>query len=229
MIAFKRTADRCGIVEWALPSEQGRMYVVVGDPGQGNAPYRNAPVVMTYDLTGFPQQPARMRRFWWGFGDGLYAPFYRQFSEQMIEFGCAGVYDATGAQKAFGEGNEFAVPAHLPVLGVDLSGTYKMYYLILLKKMMGKGLLQWPDEIKGIRHQFKSYRLPDKKIAQDIVSAHVLLAAYVTTYLRVDFDEKEEDVVPVNYQDRHSRPLADRHSREVDRMAEDGLDLAAVA
>ncbi|MBI3682901.1 MAG: hypothetical protein HY235_21215 [Acidobacteria bacterium] len=220
-VAFKRSADRCGIVEWVLPPDSGRLYITLGDPGQGNAPYRNAPVVMTYDVTDFPATPAAMRRFWWGFGDGKYDPFYRQFSEQMILYNCAGCFDATGAQKAFGEGKDIAVPEHLPVIPIDLSGNFKMYYMIILKKLMGKGLILWPDEIKGIRHQFKIYRLPDRKIAQDIVSAHVLLAAYITQWLRVDLDGTPEEDVAGIVLDRRQRAGEDRHAREMGRGAEE--------
>lgn len=169
----------CGVVMYEEPRKTGGSYILVGDPGVGGPPARNAPVVMVFDVTNFPKGPARLAGFWWGFGNGKYGPFLDQFEAWSIKYAIPPDfrgYDSTGTQKmlaelAFAQGEVGVVP-------MDFSGSKKQMYLSALKLIMGKGKLKVPSGIWGIKDQLRKYQLPDKKMPQDIVSC-LAMAAYL--------------------------------------------------
>jgi len=203
--------QKAGCVLWALPREQSRVYVVVGDPGQGKPPYRNAPVVLVFDVTDYPS-PAVLRAFWWGDGGGKYSPFVNKFMEWMGYYRASlGAYDSTAGQKVH---SEMSFPEDLPIVPMDMGGVKKSVYMVSLKLIMAKVRVRFPP-IEGIVHQFAKYALPDGKIPQDIVSTFFVLAGLLWY---MGFEENiEEDLPETNAfpQGRYSRAIADRYVRRV--------------
>lgn len=200
-------------VLWAMPPIKEHVYVVIGDPGTGKPPGRNAPVVLVFDMTEYPE-PAALQAFWWGDGGGQYGPFINQMLLWNEVYRCANlVYEGTAGQKVFGE-TAFAQLSH--VVGIDLSGVKKRMHIITLKLMMQKNRLKWPAKLTGINWQFLKYKLPDEKISQDIVSAFIVLAGYVATWLGYEEEPtKLEDPkpLPATGADRYHRPVANRNAR----------------
>lgn len=203
-----------GCVLWAMPRDETRSYVVVGDPGQGAAPLRNAPVVMVFDITEYPLGPCTLRAFWWGDGGGQYGPWIERFlgwRQQYHAIACA--YDGTAGQKIH---NEITFQEFDDIVPIDMGGAgmKKMTFMTIVKVMMMRQRLKWPRGIKGLTWQFGKYELPDLKIAQDIVATFFVLAGYMQ-YL--GFDETVEttpEVAPsIVGGDRYSRPVYDRGSR----------------
>ena len=158
-----------GCHQFMMPPERGRDYIVVGDPGQGDPPNRNAGVVMVLDITGFPQYPAVIRMFDWVYGGGSYMPFLSSFKTAMNLYRPVGAaFDATGSQKAMDELAFSDVGEGILVEGMNLAGK-KMAYHNAIKLTMQKGLLKYPY-IRGFRRQLAQYEFPDTKLRQDIVS-----------------------------------------------------------
>jgi hypothetical protein len=210
------TAPKCGVILWEMPPDDGRYYMVIGDPGQGDPPYRNAPCIGVWDFTGFPEQPAVLRAFWWGFGGGSYQPFLQtmyRFAEKYKSVDNA--FDATGTQKMMDE--LVFERDNFIVVGLNLAG-YKHVYNTSLKLFMDEELIKYPD-IVGIRSQLGNYRLPDTKIAQDVVSMMSMTAGYLRKFYYVDADEEdEEDTSQIDYQNlRYGRSVGDRYSRATNR------------
>lgn len=213
---FAMSATRAAdIVLWELPPEADRSYLVVGDPGQGHPPLRNAPVVMVFDVTDFPQSPCVLRAFWWGEGKASYKPWIQQFQYYMAEYKAInGAFDATGGQKVH---SETTFDMMINVLPIDLSNVKKRSCMVTLKLVMMKQLLRIPGKIKGLTSQLMKYRLPDEKIPQDIVSTLFLLAGY----LRAMGYEIPEETPPdaegpelaPTVGDRYFRPGGSRYTR----------------
>jgi len=207
-----------GCVLWAMPRDESRSYVVIGDPGQGAAPLRNAPVVLVLDITEYPTGPCTLRAFWWGDGGGQYGPWIERFLGWRTKYhAIACAYDGTAGQKVH---SEITFQEFDDIVPIDMGGAgmKKMAFMTILKVMMMRGRLKWPRGIKGLTWQFGKYQLPDLKIAQDIVSAFFVLAGYLQF---LGFEELTEEAIPessaVGGFDRHSRPFPDRHSRPVSR------------
>lgn len=211
-----RKAD---VVLWKRPPELAagdeHDYVVIGDPGTGRAPARNAPVVMVLDMTLYPDTPARLAAFWWGTGKGNFDPFLSRFQSWISEYHAhLAAYDSTGGQKVMSE----SAFKHLPqVLGIDLSGVKKKMHMTTLKLLIGKHRLGLPREIKGIYSQFLKYKLPDDKLAQDIVSAFFVWAGLMWA---MGLDEaivgdSQETTAEEKFVDRYGRASEeDRYARE---------------
>lgn len=184
------TAQKCGVNIWEMPPEEDRVYAVLGDPGQGNPPYRNAPCIGVFDITDFPELPAVMRAFWWGFGRGSYQPFVSTMYRYMEWYTSTdGGFDSTGTQKMM---NELVFERDgVLVQGMDMTGM-KHVYNTALKLFMDKSLIKFPY-IPSLRSQLGNYRLPDTKIAQDIVAMMQLVAGHLRNYYYVGGNEDEED------------------------------------
>lgn len=206
-----------GVIQWALPPDEGRTYFVVGDPGQGRPPHRNAPVVMVFDVSEYPEGPCYLRAFWWGDGGGTYEPWTTQMLYWKQRYrATAAAYDATGGQKVHGE---TTFKDDLTVYGVDLSNVKKAAYMLHTKIMLQKGKIKWADSIKAIGWQLQKYKLPDEKIAQDIVATFFVLAGLLIMMgydeTRPEEDKKKKE--PETYPDRYARPHAER-GPALDRM-----------
>jgi hypothetical protein len=204
------------VVHWQMPPEEGASYWVVSDPGQGHPPGRNAPVVLVFDVTGYPVDPLVLRAFWWGDGGGKYTPWKNQFLLWMGEYhALAGGYDATAGQKVH---SEFTFPERSDIFPIDLSGVKKNSFLNVVKLLMARQRLRFPREIPGLHHQLGKYRLPDTKLAQDLVGTLFVLAGLLWAMgLEVPPEpghgpvEAAEESLPA-VQDRYRRPAG----RQVD-------------
>jgi hypothetical protein len=186
-------APRAGIVEWALPYDDKRTYIIVGDPGQGNAPKRNAPVITVWDVTEFEQKDgmATLRAFWWGFGNGKYEPFIEKYLHYKYRYAClAATFDNTGTQQSFD--TMFNLLEEEFVMGTALSGPNKNHALVSLKLLLERQKIGWAGQIKGVGQQLGSYRLPDTKIAQDIVSTMMILSLWLRRYYYAGFPGQDE-------------------------------------
>ena len=203
-----------GCVLWAMPRDESRSYIVVGDPGQGAAPLRNAPTVLVFDITEYPLGPCTLRAFWWGDGGGQYGPWIERFLGWRSAYkASACAYDGTAGQKVH---SEITFQEYDDIVPIDMGGAgmKKLSFMTIVKMMMMRKRLRWPKGIRGLNWQFGKYQLPDAKIAQDIVSTFFVLAGYMQ-YL--GFDEMTETTPEepsiVGGIDRNSRLPIDRYSR----------------
>ena len=194
-------APRVGIYWWQMPADPSRIYLVAGDPGQSNPPNRNSPVILVWDITDFPSQPAVLRVFRWIWGNGTYTPFTSAFASMVEEYRAFGrnTFDSTGPQTGL---DEF-VFSKLGLLTdrMSLSGSQKQHHIMALKNLFSAGMLRIPY-IGSMWYQLTHYRLPDAKLRQDIVSAMVVSAGWLFNQLpelsRVD-DDFEEAVIYNRY------------------------------
>lgn len=192
-----------GITYYLTPPISGRIYMLFGDPGAGEAPQRNAPVLMCWDVTDFPNLPAKLIAFYWGNGHGQISPFINQLLKLVTLYKpiYAGI-DSTGTQKNMNYLiNEYALKSHYEGLGsprgllntisgLDFSGPKKVSYLNAAKLLIEGGLLTWEKGISGIRSQLTNYDLEnDKKIPQDIVATIAMSAHVIRTWFHVSPEE----------------------------------------
>jgi len=197
-----------GVIHFKIPPRPGRLYMVFGDPGTGAAPQRNAPVLMVWDVTSFPQRPATLMAFWWGNGGGRISPWVEKMFDFIKEYRpiYAGV-DATGPQKNMNylinehlfkerfkhEGID-GEPGYLSPFGMvrgigslDFSGAMKHTYLQASRLLIEANLLSWPKAVVGIRSQLSNYDPEnDKRIAQDIVATIGMSAHAIRIWFHVD-------------------------------------------
>jgi hypothetical protein len=185
-------APKCGAVWWEMPPEKGRSYIVIGDGGQNDPPYRNSPVIMVWDVTNFPAQPMVLRCFRWIFGGGFYEPFLGEFERLVDQYHAHGqcAFDATGTQKAFDE-LAFTL-ANLLVEGMNVQGE-KLLMINHTKMLMGRIMMKFP-RLQGITHQLTHYKLPDTKIRQDIVSTIMMAAGWVRRLLWQPEDGDSDEI-----------------------------------
>lgn len=215
---WKLESGLAGVQHYERPRERDHIYMMVGDPGTGAAPDRNSPVVMVWDVTEFPEKPADLSAFWWGDGGGRYTPFVSKFEEWADKYKVGEQfrgYDSTSNQKAIAELSFEA--GGLSVIPLGFDGVKKWQYLNALKLILGKGLLSAP-EIHGLRQQLTRYRIPDAKIAQDLVSACSMGAFLLYPLYRMaypeDVDSREAAAVkPVADLGRDYRPVFNRNHR----------------
>lgn len=178
-LEFDRTQEgvlieetNAGVVTYELPKRKNGVYVLTGDPGLGEPPARNAPVIVCMDVTDFPREPATLAAFWWGYSGGKYQTFIESFARLATKYGVVPDfrgYDSTGAQRALAE--LAFTTGEMPVIPMDFAGSKKIAYLSALKLLMGKGKWRLPAGIYGIKDQLRKYVLPDNKLPQDIVCA----------------------------------------------------------
>ena len=210
----------CGIVHFEIPALLGKNedrvhnYMLLGDPGNGDAPNRNAPVCMVWDVTDFPKYKASLAAFWWGNGNGSVTPFIVQFLRFMGKYNpLISAVENTGPQKNSAEllntyiqstrtdpDKKFdwlGVPIDIsnvlnPIIGgYDFSGGKKPTYLIAGRLMLEAELFTWPKFVSGMRSQLTNYD-PEKdvagrpKIPQDIVCAYCISAYSVQAWFHID-------------------------------------------
>ena len=183
---------------WVPIRRFGRRYLLVGDPGQGNPPERNAPCIIVWDITDFPQQPCTLRFFKWVYGQGNYEPFklaykYAWDTYRPVE----ALVDSTGAQSLWNE--QIFLNMGLWVDGVDFSGN-KDAMLVASLQQVQRGLFQWPY-IQGLRSQLVRYNIAEdtrnSKLPQDIVAVIMMTSFHLRRYLWEDVEAKHEPAEPV--------------------------------
>lgn len=91
-----------GVWHMRMPRIKGHTYFVVGDPGTGAAPARNAPTIIVADVTNANANPIFIPivGFWWGNGGGSIMPFIDKLLEWSDYYNAIHTYvDSTGTQK----------------------------------------------------------------------------------------------------------------------------------
>lgn len=219
-----------GVVQFEQPSNSNSL-MLIGDPGTGSFPARNAPVIALFDTALLPDGPARLISFWWGNGNGRIQPFIDKLYEWKNKYRpfFTGV-DSTGPQAGLVEmmnvthyvDGETASPMN-SLVGLDFSGNKKYQYLIALRILLESKLFTWPDFCKGIRSQLINYDpAKDKaglpKIAQDIVSVFSMAAYIIRVYYRIEASHNDQDgnanIILSNLAERYRRDFTrDRSER----------------
>lgn len=176
-----------GVYRFQTPPKKGRIYFIIGDPGIGAAPARNAPVLMVWDVTECPKI-ASLVGFWWGNGHNSITPFVTNLLEWINYYKpiFAGI-DNTGPQKNTAEminldhvwQKGLSVAA---ITGLDFSGGRKYSYLVSTRLSLESQMLIWPSFCTGIGSQLKNYdptmdKSTGSKLAQDNV-ATLSMAAF---------------------------------------------------
>jgi hypothetical protein len=214
---MKRT-QQLGIYHYEIPPDHlaKRDYIVISDPGSGNPPDRNTPVIGVFDVTEFPQKRMKMVAFEWVFGNGSYWPWalaYQRYVETYRAYG-RNAFDSTGVQKGFDEliFSEMGLAAE----GMNMAVSGKMMCLNALKFFMGKGLIEIPY-IAYMSNQLTNYRLPDNKIRQDLVMMLSMAASWARRLYYVDLDSDDAPSDDPRELERHDRLGGDRHSRLANR------------
>ena len=200
-------AATLGAVEYQMPKTSDFCFLV-GDPGTGTFPARNAPCIGVIDASQLPAQPAVLTAFWWGNGSGHIQPFIDKFYEYKEKYRpiFAGV-DSTGPQagmvqlmnltKIWDGTPKTGLWQHTGISGMDFSVGRKMNMLLSLRNLIELGLFKWADIAKGIKMQLFSYdpmldRSGEPKIAQDIVAMLAMGAFVVRAYYNVGEEPEEE-------------------------------------
>jgi hypothetical protein len=208
------TTYGCGVTYFEIPHAEYHEYMLIGDPGTGAAPNRNAPVLQVWDIHEFPKYKATLVAFFWGDGKGSITPFYRTLFHFMVKYNpIVTAVDNTGPQKNTSEIlNNYILASRMdkdkmfeflgekidlsgvynPVIqGMDFSGGKKPAYLIAGRLMLEAQLFSWPKIITGMRSQLSNYD-PDKdsgngtKIPQDLVAAYCMSGYAVQVWFHID-------------------------------------------
>lgn len=182
-----------GYWHFRFPYDKDRQYMVIGDPGTGRAPLRNAPCIIVLDTFDAPKVN-KIVAMWWGNGVGKISPFTNMFLDFLDVY--KPVYaaiDSTATQKNYNEvmNTEFVYDGGYSVeaiTGMDFSVSRKDQYLVSSRLVLEMTALIWPDCAKGIGSQLKSYdRVKDtaastSKLAQDIVAC-ISMASFASRRL----------------------------------------------
>nr|MBN1228874.1 terminase family protein [Anaerolineae bacterium] len=155
---------RYGITHFELPAEKQGRYILAGDPGMGDPPKRNAPVVL---VARIDREPWDIVYFDWVYGRGSYKPFLNSFKYAIEKYQpvLRGL-DATGTQRAI---EELAFESEgIVVEGLNFQRD-KDAMINALSLCITGHRFRWPV-IRGLINQMRTYkREEDKKLAQDIV------------------------------------------------------------
>jgi len=208
------TTYGCGVTYFEVPYNPTHEYMLLGDPGTGAAPNRNAPVLMVWDVHEFPKYKATLCAFYWGDGKGSITPFYSQLFKFMVKYNpIVTAVDNTGTQKNtseilnnyilssrmeegkkfefLGEQIDLSHVLNTQIQGMDFSGGKKPAYLIAGRLMLEAGLFSWPKIITGMRSQLSNYD-PEKdntngtKIPQDLVATYCMSSYAVQVWFHID-------------------------------------------
>lgn len=169
-----------GYYDWKFPWRNDHQYLIVGDPGVGRAPLRNAPAIMAFDVTEAPRLNT-ICGMWWGNGGGRISVWIEHLLEFMSFYKPVFVgVDSTSTQKNMHEviNMEYVYQQGYSVdkiTGMDFSGMRKVQYLVSSRVTFELGALAYPDVATGISSQLKAYdiiedRSTTSKLAQDLVS-----------------------------------------------------------
>jgi hypothetical protein len=197
-----QSAPHLGVWNMKTPKKEGRTYFLLGDPGTGAAPSRNAPVLMVFDVTEVPSSPAALVALWWGNGGGSITPWVSEMMS-LIEYykpTFAGV-DSTGTQKNTAEilTMEYIVGKKLSIdylTGLDFSGPKKYSYLIALRLSLESRGIIWAHVISAIGSQLRNYdptldKSAASKLPQDLVSTLAMAAFAIRANYGI-FDQKPD-------------------------------------
>ena len=204
--ALREEDERLGIVRWEMPHEHGHQYLVIGDPGTGNPPKRNAGVVMGWDVTGVP---ARLIYFDWVFGYGSISPWVASFKYAKDKYPGACGFDTTSTQKYMDElvFEQEGIIVHPLNFSRDKNGFLNALRFILERKGM-----MFPF-IQGMKSQGRKYKLPDKALAQDIIACLMMSAWMIRP--SISTGDPKQDGLPDLWPQRgfRNRPAIGRRRR----------------
>jgi hypothetical protein len=161
---------RHGITLYETPYDPNELYILAGDPGSGDIPYRNAGCVVVYTASA---RPHRLVYFNWVSGNGSYMPFLNAYKYAIDKYrpNLRGI-DATGPQKAL---NELAFE-RLGIETVGLNfGRDKHAMVNALSLALTNHDLVYPF-IKGLHLQMSRYVREDDKMPNDIVMTLAMIA-----------------------------------------------------
>jgi hypothetical protein len=206
-----------------IPRKEGRIYFLLGDPGTGVAPARNAPTLMVFDVTDCPNSAAALVGMWWGNGGGSITPWVSEMMD-LIEYYrpvFVGV-DSTGTQKNTAEiiTMEYVVGRHLSIdyiTGMDFSGQKKFSYLIALRLSLESRGIIWPHFIAGIGSQLRNYdptidKSAASKLPQDLVATLAMAAFAIRAHYGIFSGQGEGSIDTAH----NANTVLRRHSRESD-------------
>lgn len=202
-----------GVVYFTTPAIPGRNYMVLGDPGVGSAPNRNAPALLVWDVTDFPKYRAVLAAAWWGSGNGVITPFItRTLSFMKMYNPVVTAVDSTGTQKNTntllnlwikGQRSDpettqnwttvdISGITNTTIGGMDFSGSKKPAYLIAGRLLIEAEMTAWPKFFTGLRSQLTNYD-PEKdksdatsKLSQDLVAAYCMSAYAIRAWFAFD-------------------------------------------
>jgi hypothetical protein len=203
-------APTLGAVEYQMPKGDSDYHFLLGDPGTGSYPARNAPCIAVIDASMLPAAPAIVKAFYWGNANGRIQPFIDKFYEYRDKYMpiFAGV-DSTGPQSGMvqlmnlqkiwdGVLTQDTLYGKTMITGMDFSVGRKANMLLSLRNMVELGLIKWADISKGIKMQMYSYdpmldRGGEPKIAQDIVATLAMAAFVIRAYYNIKDPNEMED------------------------------------
>lgn len=197
---------RLGYYHFEMPPKEGRVYYMLGDPGIDNAPKRNSPVWMVFDVTDAPRLTS-LQALWWGSGNGKIDPWVLQMIEFISRYKpiLAGV-DNTGTQKNTAEiiTKEYLDKDDMSVkklTGFDFSGSKKMTYLLCLKLAIENSTITWPSLCQGIGDQLQNYdpaedKAQASKTPNDLVAALSMAAFKIRSSFGASTKDGEQDAPP---------------------------------
>jgi len=197
-----------GVWHYQMPRMNGRIYYVVGDPGTGSAPARNAPTLGVWDVTDAPKFMPLVA-FWWGNGNSSIMPFYNMLFKFIENYQPLDAFvDNTGTQKNTAELVNFDYKDELEemglrgIKGLDFASTRKMAYLRATQISVEAHSMQWPAFLKkSLSSQMRNYDYAkDKgtttKLAQDCVAMVAMAAFAIRAWRRKNNQDEGEEEVP---------------------------------
>lgn len=195
------------VVEWELPPLKDHIYMLASDPGWNNPPERNSPAIMVFDVTTFPQTPAFLTAFRWVYGNSSPEPWISSYIEMTRRYNCINrnIFDATGPQAGYERwvhGLQELNPEPL-----KLTQATKFTALNTAKTLAARGLIQFPN-IQGLIKQLGYYRLPDDKMAQDLVMTFIIAAWWME---RLYYENEGDPEIFPEGKDRYSWRKGERY------------------
>jgi hypothetical protein len=181
---------RIGVVHYEVPPTPNGLYIIAGDPGTGNPPNRNAPVIMVFDVN---KSPKKLAAFWWGAAHGDYHPFldkYDYFTKKY--FPVAKGVDTTGPQAAIDQlGFE---QMGLSIDPISFNNLKDSMLNALSLDITGHNI-SYPA-IHGIINQLSLYRKEDdKKLDQDIVMTMAQIS-HLSRFVKEGFRDQARGTIP---------------------------------
>jgi hypothetical protein len=210
-----------GVWHFRTPRRSGHTYYVVGDPGTGAAPARNAPTIVVFDTTDAPKF-CPMVAMWWGNGHGQIMPFVGKLLEWTEYYAPQRtIVDNTGTQKNSAElinydhvyGKQLSIAR---VEGMDFASTRKMTYLLSLQLSVETAHMMWPKFLyKNVSSQLANYdyekdKSTSSKLPQDIVACLAMVSIAVREKYGSGHQENGEEV----NQDDRADPRDRRSARD---------------
>jgi len=196
-----------GVWHFRIPRDRRRLYFVVGDPGTGAAPSRNAPTILVFDVTEAPGF-VPIIAMWWGNGNGSIMPFIDKLLEWKEYYVPLHTYvDNTGTQKSTAELINYDLyvadterkKIFQGLEGLDFASTRKYSYLMATRLSIEAGAFQWPLFLnKSLSSQLGNYdpikdKNPNSKLPQDLVACLAMGAYAIRREYSYDLEEDSEE------------------------------------